>query len=177
MSRLFGLFFGVATHVLFALSVWHLFWFLKGPLPEEVRISPVGLGAALGIDTLLALVFAVPHSVFLMPSVTRRLASSMLGASAPFRDTLAGRKRTVRLLPVLHRKLPAFGIGFPERRLLHGGLPGHRPPFSQRHHTRPIRSAAFSQTVHAPTIRKPSDETHSRASHHRDGTSRGSTSR
>lgn len=49
--------------------------------------------------------------------------SSMLGASARFRDTLAGRKRTVRLLPVLHRELPAFGIGSPERRLLHGGLP------------------------------------------------------
>lgn len=49
--------------------------------------------------------------------------SSMLGASARFRDTLAGRKRTVRLLPVLHRELSAFGIGSPERRLLHGGLP------------------------------------------------------
>jgi predicted AAA+ superfamily ATPase len=49
--------------------------------------------------------------------------SSMLGASARFRDTLAGRKRTVRLLPVLHRELPAFGIRSPERRLLHGGLP------------------------------------------------------
>ena len=55
ISRLFGLFFGVATHVLFAFTVWHLFWFLKGPLPEEVRMSPVGLGASLGIDTLLAL--------------------------------------------------------------------------------------------------------------------------
>jgi len=49
--------------------------------------------------------------------------SSMLGASARFRDTLAGRKRSVRLLPVLHRELSAFGIGSPERRLLHGGLP------------------------------------------------------
>jgi predicted AAA+ superfamily ATPase len=49
--------------------------------------------------------------------------SSMLGASARFRDTLAGRKRTVRLLPVLHRELSAFGVGTPERRLLRGGLP------------------------------------------------------
>jgi predicted AAA+ superfamily ATPase len=49
--------------------------------------------------------------------------SSMLGASARFRDTLAGRKRTIRLLPVLHRELPAFGIVSPERRMLHGGLP------------------------------------------------------
>ena len=82
MSRLFGLFFGVATHVLFAFTVWHLFWFLKGPLPEDVRMSPVGLGASLGIDTLLALSFAVPHSVFLLPSVRRRLVSA--GLSAPF---------------------------------------------------------------------------------------------
>ena len=82
MSRLFGLFFGVATHVLFAFTVWHLFWFLKGPLPEDVRGSSVGLGASLVVDALLALSFAVPHSVFLMPAVRRRLVSA--GLSAPF---------------------------------------------------------------------------------------------
>jgi len=49
--------------------------------------------------------------------------SSTLGASARFRDTLAGRKRTVRLLPLLHRELAAFDVRSPERRLLHGGLP------------------------------------------------------
>ena len=49
--------------------------------------------------------------------------SSTLGASARFRDTLAGRKRTLRLLPVLHRELAAFGLRTPERRLLQGGLP------------------------------------------------------
>lgn len=51
--------------------------------------------------------------------------SSTLGASARFRDTLAGRKRTVRLLPVLLRELPAFGLHATEKRLLHGGLPEH----------------------------------------------------
>ena len=51
--------------------------------------------------------------------------SSTLGASARFRDTLAGRKRTVRLLPVLHREIAAFQVPTPERRLLHGGLPEH----------------------------------------------------
>ena len=51
--------------------------------------------------------------------------SSMLGASSRFRDTLAGRKRTVRLLPVLNRELPAFGVHSVERRLLQGGLPEH----------------------------------------------------
>ncbi len=51
--------------------------------------------------------------------------SSTLGASARFRDTLAGRKRTVQLSPVLLRELPAFGVISPEKRLLHGGLPEH----------------------------------------------------
>lgn len=51
--------------------------------------------------------------------------SSTLGASARFRDTLAGRKRTVQLSPVLLRELPAFGVIAPEKRLLHGGLPEH----------------------------------------------------
>jgi hypothetical protein len=49
--------------------------------------------------------------------------SSSLAATRKFRDTLTGRKRTVHLLPVLHRELPAFGVGNLDRRLLHGGLP------------------------------------------------------
>lgn len=48
--------------------------------------------------------------------------SSTLGASHRFRDTLAGRKRELHLLPVLFRELPAFGANL-ETRLLHGGLP------------------------------------------------------
>ena len=51
--------------------------------------------------------------------------SSTLGASARFRDTLAGRKRTVRMRPVLHRELAAFGVGDLTRRFLRGGLPEH----------------------------------------------------
>ncbi len=51
--------------------------------------------------------------------------SSTLGAGARFRDTLAGRKRTVQLLPVLTRELPGFGIRSLEKRLLQGGLPEH----------------------------------------------------
>jgi len=55
---------------------------------------------------------------------TRVLAtgSSTLGASARFRDTLAGRKRTVHLRPVLASELGEFGINL-EHRLLRGGLP------------------------------------------------------
>jgi predicted AAA+ superfamily ATPase len=55
---------------------------------------------------------------------TRILAtgSSTLAASARFRDTLAGRKRTIHLQPVLAEELEAFGALLPKR-LLHGGLP------------------------------------------------------
>jgi uncharacterized protein len=49
--------------------------------------------------------------------------SSTLVASAKFRDTLTGRKRTVHLLPVLVDELGTFGGCTLERRLLHGGLP------------------------------------------------------
>jgi len=48
--------------------------------------------------------------------------SSTLAAGKKFRDTLAGRKRTVHFLPVLLEELPAFGTTL-ERRLFHGGLP------------------------------------------------------
>ncbi len=49
--------------------------------------------------------------------------SSTLGASGRFRDTLAGRKRSLHLPPVLFSELPAFGVTDLRRRLLHGGLP------------------------------------------------------
>ena len=48
--------------------------------------------------------------------------SSTLSASHRFRDTLAGRKRQLHLLPVLYRELPAFGVDL-KTRMFHGGLP------------------------------------------------------
>lgn len=48
--------------------------------------------------------------------------SSTLAASRKFRDTLTGRKRLLRLVPVLTSELPAFGATL-ERRLYNGGLP------------------------------------------------------
>lgn len=48
--------------------------------------------------------------------------SSLLGASARFRDTLAGRKRDVWLTPMNSEDLADFG-GDLRHRLLHGGLP------------------------------------------------------
>ena len=49
--------------------------------------------------------------------------SSTLAATRKFRDTLAGRKREVVLLPVLFEELAAFGVRDPRARLLRGGLP------------------------------------------------------
>lgn len=49
--------------------------------------------------------------------------SSTLGASARFRDTLAGRKAEVWLTPMTHDDLASFGDARVRRRLLHGGLP------------------------------------------------------
>jgi len=49
--------------------------------------------------------------------------SSTLAATHKFRDSLAGRKRNVHLVPVRHDELPAFGIRDLRHRLLRGGLP------------------------------------------------------
>lgn len=56
---------------------------------------------------------------------TRVLAtgSSTLEATAKFRDTLAGRKETVWLTPMISPDLDDFGVGDIPHRLLHGGLP------------------------------------------------------
>lgn len=56
---------------------------------------------------------------------TRILAtgSSTLEATAKFRDTLAGRKETVWLLPMIAPDLEDFRAGDLRHRLLHGGLP------------------------------------------------------
>ena len=49
--------------------------------------------------------------------------SSTLAAVGKFRDSLAGRKRVVHLLPVLASELTAFGVADLRKRLHHGGLP------------------------------------------------------
>ena len=49
--------------------------------------------------------------------------SSTLAATRKFRDSLAGRKRNVHLVPVRHDELPAFGIRDLRHRLHRGGLP------------------------------------------------------
>ncbi|MBI2353974.1 MAG: ATP-binding protein [Deltaproteobacteria bacterium] len=58
-------------------------------------------------------------------STTRIIAtgSSTLGASAKFRDTLAGRKTQIWLTPMLMQDMVDFGVPDMDRRFLHGGLP------------------------------------------------------
>ncbi|MGB8853398.1 MAG: hypothetical protein WCC69_07535 [Pirellulales bacterium] len=75
MRRTAGLLFGLTTHALFAFTVWHLFWFLKGVDPAVGRTTAAG---AVVIDMALAIGFAVPHSLFLMPSVRRRIVAAGL---------------------------------------------------------------------------------------------------
>jgi len=80
MRRTAGILFGIATHALFAVTVWHLIWFLRGTTPPTAATGPVG--HALVIDGLLAVAFALPHSLFLLPDVRRRLVAA--GIAAPF---------------------------------------------------------------------------------------------
>jgi hypothetical protein len=75
MRRAAGILFGVATHGLFAVTVWYLYWFLKGP-PPNAHTS-----GRLWIDALLAVQFAIPHSVLLLPAVRKRLTRQI---PAPF---------------------------------------------------------------------------------------------
>ena len=91
MRRTLGILFGVATHLLFAFTVWHLVWFLKGPSIAADADGPgiaversglASVAAALFIDAVLAGIFAVPHSVLLLPPVRKRLVAA--GIAGPF---------------------------------------------------------------------------------------------
>jgi protein-S-isoprenylcysteine O-methyltransferase Ste14 len=62
-----GIAVGIGTQSVFAFTVWHLFWFLKGGEP-----TPESRGSLL-IDAGLAAQFAVPHSLLLLPAVRNRL--------------------------------------------------------------------------------------------------------
>ncbi len=69
-----GVLAGVATHLLFALTVWDLFWFLAGQPPiEPLAPDAPHRGWALVGNTLAALAFALPHSLLLHPTTRGRL--------------------------------------------------------------------------------------------------------
>ena len=73
LRRAAGIAAGVGTHVLFAFTVWHLFWFLKDGRPAT---GPTSLWRPAG----LALLFAVPHSLILWPPAKKRLTRWIPGA-------------------------------------------------------------------------------------------------
>ncbi len=80
LSTAVGLAFGAVVHLLFAATVWHLVWFLAGHSPTH----PAGVQwnasflATISIDAALATVFAVPHSLFLLPAVRRRIVGPII---------------------------------------------------------------------------------------------------
>ncbi|HEY1068632.1 MAG TPA: hypothetical protein VGE52_21080, partial [Pirellulales bacterium] len=74
MGRWFGVAAGVGVHALFALTVWHLFWFLKGARAPSI---PLSFEWAV-VDFLLALQFAVSHSVLLYPPVRAYLTKTLI---------------------------------------------------------------------------------------------------
>ncbi len=66
LGRIVGIFFGLGTQILFAWTVWHLFCFLRDGVPRRSEYAPTW-------DVLLALQFAVSHSLLLWPAVSTRL--------------------------------------------------------------------------------------------------------
>jgi methanethiol S-methyltransferase len=76
-TRALGILFGLGTQAFFAFTVWHLFWFLRDGVAAQPHPS-------LFVDVLLALQFAVPHSLLLQPksraSIAKYLPSEMFGS-------------------------------------------------------------------------------------------------
>lgn len=66
MRRFLGLVAGVFTHVLFAVTVWQLFQFLKGS-------NATAATGSLWIDAALSVSFGLVHSVLLYPTVRESL--------------------------------------------------------------------------------------------------------
>jgi methanethiol S-methyltransferase len=65
--RAIGFAFGIGTQLFFAVTVWHLYGFLKGP------DLPVAVSGNLLFDCALAILFAIPHSLLLYPAIRSRL--------------------------------------------------------------------------------------------------------
>lgn len=73
--RLFGISYGLLTHALFAVAVWHIFWFLRGNQPTGDLPTPLWWL----IDIALALQFSVLHSLLLYPAMRERLGKYIAG--------------------------------------------------------------------------------------------------
>jgi methanethiol S-methyltransferase len=76
-SRTLGILFGLGTQAFFAFTVWHLFWFLRDGTASQSH-------ASLLIDALLALQFAVAHSLLLLPNsrafISKHMPGEMFGS-------------------------------------------------------------------------------------------------
>ena len=80
VARTGGIAFGLATHAFFAVTVWHLVWFLAGHGPGVVS-EPTNASTTLQavvVDAALATLFTVPHSVLLLPAVRRTLTTHLV---------------------------------------------------------------------------------------------------
>ena len=75
MRRTAGILFGVATHVLFAFTVWHLFWFLAGTSPDAATGRDASVATDATVDAMLAAAFAIPHSLLLVPAVRKSIVT------------------------------------------------------------------------------------------------------
>jgi hypothetical protein len=71
MRRATGIALGLGNQVLFAVTVWFLFWFLKGGEPPQTG------RASLTFDWLLSVLFVIPHSLLLLPSVRQRITNRL----------------------------------------------------------------------------------------------------
>jgi protein-S-isoprenylcysteine O-methyltransferase Ste14 len=67
MRRALGIAAGLATQLLFLLTVWRLYGFLGGEAPARV-------GGALWVDAALAMTFGLVHSALLYPPLRERLS-------------------------------------------------------------------------------------------------------
>jgi protein-S-isoprenylcysteine O-methyltransferase Ste14 len=78
-----GICYGFGNQILFLLTVWYLFWFLRdGAIVDQS--NPAASGGWLLRDCSLALLFAFSHSVMLVPKSRRLLTRVIPG---PFYDT------------------------------------------------------------------------------------------
>lgn len=67
--RFFGMAFGFGNQILFLITVWYLFWFLRDGSLNNLHAHWIE------VDLLLTLIFAVSHSLLLAPFVRKRLRS------------------------------------------------------------------------------------------------------
>jgi len=74
IKRWTGIIAGVAVHMLFAVTVWYLFWFLKGTVQMTSQ-------EYVWFDLALSLQFAIPHSLLLHPWTRKRVSHWI---AAPF---------------------------------------------------------------------------------------------